>query len=248
MGTASAITGLAADTEHQVQVRASNDEGDSGWSAAGTGSTSALENNAPVFSDATLTRTVPENTAANQNVGAAIPAATDDDGDTLTYTMEGTDATSFALNASTRQITTITGVTYDHEAKSSYVVTIRVSDGAASGTVAVTINVADVDEPPAAPGAPTVSATSGSTTSLDVSWTAPANEGKPAITSYDLRYRVGTSGSWTDGPHELDGDHRGDQRPDGGHGAPGAGTRQQRRGRQRLVGCRHGQHAHASAA
>ena len=205
-GTTAAISALAADTEYQVQVRATNAEGDSGWSAAGTGSTSAPGNNAPVFSDGTLTRTVPENSATNQNVGAVIPAARDADGDSLTYTMEGADAASFGFNASTRQITTITGVDYNYEAtKNSYTVTVKASDGAASGTVAVTINVADVDEPPAAPGAPTVSATAGSTTSLDVSWTAPANTGKPAITSYDLRYRVGDSGSWTDGPQNVTG-------------------------------------------
>ena len=69
----------------------------------------------------------------------------------------------------------------------------------------MTINVTDVDEPPAALGAPTVSATAGSTMSLDVSWTAPGNTGKPAITSYDLRYRVGSSGSWTDGPQDETG-------------------------------------------
>ena len=230
MGTASAITGLAADTEHQVQVRASNDEGDSGWSAAGTGSTSALENNAPVFSDATLTRTVPENSAANQDVGAVIPAARDADGDSLTYTMEGTDAASFTFEASTRQIQTSAAL--DYEAKPSYSVTIRVSDGTASATIDVTITVTDEDEPPEPPAPPTLTATSGSTTSLDVSWTAPANEGKPPITSYDLRYRVGSSGSWTDGPQDEMGTASAIHRPGGGHGAPGPGARHQRRGRQ----------------
>ena len=35
---------------------------------------------------------------------------------------------------------------------------------------------------------------------LTVSWTAPANAG-PAITDYDVRYRVGDSGSWNDVSH-----------------------------------------------
>ena len=157
-----------------------------------------------MFSATTLTRSVAENAAANAGVGAVIPAATDADaGDTLTYAMQGTDADSFAFNAATRQISTKAGESYDHEAKSSYSVTIRVSDGTASDTVAVTINVTDVNEPPSAPAAPEVSATPGSTTSLDVSWTAPANAGKPAIASYDLRYRP--SGSWIDGPQDQTG-------------------------------------------
>ena len=58
---------------------------------------------------------------------------------------------------------------------------------------------------PAAPAAPTVSAVSGSDTSLAVSWTAPSNTGKPAITSFDLRYRQGSSGSWTNGPQDVSG-------------------------------------------
>ena len=161
-------------------------------------------NTAPVFASDTLTRSVAENSASGTNVGAAIPAATDDDGDTITYTLEGTDAASFAFDASTRQITTTTGVDYDHEAKSSYSVTVKADDGnGGTDTVAVTITVSDVDEPPTAPGAPTVSATAGTTTGLDVAWTAPANTGKPAIASYDLRYRAGSSGDWTNGPQDV---------------------------------------------
>ena len=44
---------------------------------------------------------------------------------------------------------------------------------------------------------------SDSTTSLSVSWTAPDNTGKPDIESYDLQYRQGSSGSWTDGPQGV---------------------------------------------
>ena len=159
-------------------------------------------NNAPVFDPDTATRTIAENTAADTNIGAVIPEATDaDSGDTLMYTMEGTDAASFGFDAATRQIKTKAAL--DHEAKSSYTVTIKASDGTDSDTMTVTINVTDADEPPVAPGAPGVTATSGSTTSLDVSWTAPANTGKPAITSYDLQYRVGSSGSFTAGPQDV---------------------------------------------
>ena len=152
----------------------------------------------PAFASEQLTREIAENTAANTNVGAAIPAATDANSDPLTYTMEGTDAASFTFNASTRQIKTKSAVTYDHEAKSSYSVTIKASDATSSDTVSVTINVTDVAEPPSAPSAPTVSGAS--TTSLSVSWSAPSNTGKPAITSYDLQYRAGSTGNWSPGP------------------------------------------------
>ena len=200
--TMTTITGLTADTEYQVRVQALNGERPSDWSDS-SDAVRTNANNAPEFPSTTATRTVPENTAVNQNVGAAIPAAMDADGDSLTYMMEGVDAASFRFEASTRQIQTSAAL--DYEAKPSYSVTVTASDGTATATIDVTITVTDEDEPPAAPAAPTVSATSGSTTSLDVSWTEPANDGKPPIASYDLRYRVGSSGSWTDGSQDVTG-------------------------------------------
>ena len=68
----------------------------------------------------------------------------------------------------------------------------------------MTISVTDVTEPPGQPAAPSVSATSGSTTSLDVSWTAPANTG-PDIDTYDLRYQKTTESNWTNGPQNQTG-------------------------------------------
>ena len=200
-GTSAAIASLMASTSHQVQVRATNAEGDGDWSFAGTGRTG---NNPPAFSADTAARSVAENTAAGQNVGAAL-TATDADSDTLTYTLEGTDAASFDIVSGSGQIRTRTGVTYNHEAKSTHTVVVKADDGnGGTDTVTVTITVTDVDEPPGRPAAPTVSATAGSTTSLDVSWTAPTNTG-PAIASYDLQYRAGTSGNFTNGPQNVTG-------------------------------------------
>ena len=163
-----------------------------------------VPNNPPAFSADTAARSVAENTAAGQNVGAAL-TATDADSDTLTYTLEGTDAASFDIVSGSGQIRTRTGVTYNHEAKSTHTVVVKADDGnGGTDTIAVTITVTDVDEPPGQPAAPSVSATAGSTTSLDVTWTAPTNTG-PAIASYDLQYRAGTSGNFTDGPQTVTG-------------------------------------------
>ena len=158
-----------------------------------------VTNNAPVFSPTTATREVAENSAAGTNVGAVIPEATDSDsGDTLTYSMEGTDAASFAFDASTRQITTITGVTYNHEAtKNSYSVTVKASDGTASATIAVTIDVTDVNEKSAKPAKPTLAKVTGSSTTLTATWTKPDLNGGPDIATYIVQYREGTTGVWT---------------------------------------------------
>ena len=166
-------------------------------------------NSDPTFPMSTADREVAENTAAGQDVGAVL-TATDSDMDTLTYSLEGTDAASFDLDTTTTagsaQIQTKTGVTYDYEVKSSYTVVVKADDGhgGTPARVTVTIEITDVDEPPDPPDAPMVTATAGSSTSLDVSWTAPATSG-PDIDNYDLQYREGTSGGWTNGPQDVTG-------------------------------------------
>ena len=71
------------------------------------------------------------------------------------------------------------------------------ADTTADDTIAVTINVTDVNEPPAAP---TITVAANSTTpesKIDVSWTAPTNTGKPAISDYDVQYKLSGANSWT---------------------------------------------------
>ena len=205
------VAPLTNGTEYAFEVRAVNVIG-GGTKAGPETATPNSVNTAPVFADATLDRSVPENSPAGTNVGTAIPEAVDGEGDTLTYTMEGTDAASFDFNATTRQITTKSGVTYDFEADASYSVTVKADDRrGGTDTVEVAIALTDVDEPPAAPAAPTVTPTPGSTTSLDVSWTAPGNAGRPPIVSYDLRYCAGsdsdcaTPGDFSNGPQNVTG-------------------------------------------
>ena len=205
-GTSTTLTGLDKGTRYDVQVRAVNDEGDGAWSANGQGSTQAPNVN-PAFSEDTATRSIAENTAAGTNVGAAI-TATDTEGDTLTYSLTGTDAASFTLDTATGQLKVKAGNIPDYEAKTSYSVTVGVSDKKdtdsnadteVDDTIAVTINVTDVNEPPAAPSAPSVRVNSTTpTTKLDVSWTAPDMTGKPAITDYDVQYRLSGAANWTD--------------------------------------------------
>ena len=135
-------------------------------------------------------------------MGAVVTATDTDTGDTLTYSLEGTDAAKFGIDSSSGQIRTKVGENYDREARDSYSVTVKADDGnGGSDTIAVTITVDNAVEKPLAPDMPTVTATSGSTTSLDVSWTAPVNTGRPAITGYKVEYRPGASGNWINHPH-----------------------------------------------
>ena len=204
-GPSATIMSLTANTLYQVQVLATNDEGDSLWSPAGEGQTNTAGNTAPMFSSSTFRRSVAENSPAGTDVGNAV-TATDADNDPLRYTLAGTDAASFTIVSTSGQIRTRSGVTYDREAKASYTMMVKADDGAGgTDTVTVTIDLTDVAEPPRAPAAPSVRATPDTTDSLSVSWSAPSNTGRPAIDSYDLQYREDTSGGWTNGPQNVRG-------------------------------------------
>ena len=160
------------------------------------------------FDPDTVTREVNENTGANQNVGSPVTAAYSGTC-TLTYTLGGTDAASFEIDSSTGQLKTRSGVTYDHEAKSTYTVTVTASDancGADDATV--TINVNDVNEPPSVPLEVVAHAVPRSYDQLFARWTPPENAGRPDITGYDIQYGQGSQFfgfSWRDGPQNVDG-------------------------------------------
>ena len=112
-------------------------------------------NTVPTFSAAALTRNVAENAVPGTGVGAPIPAATDADGDALSYRMLGVDASSFDFNPINRQISTRADIDYDFETRNSYSVQIEARDGnGGTAAVAVTIQLTDVDEPPVTPVTP----------------------------------------------------------------------------------------------
>ena len=169
----------------------------------------AEPNPPPEFEGISTTRQVAENSAAGTAAGAAV-TATDANDAALTYSLSG--AAEFAIAAASGQISVAQGAVLDFETKSSYTVTVKVSDGkdaagnpdaSADATISVTINVTDVDEPPSAPGAPSVTQPNQrADTSLNVAWSAPAMSGKPAITDYDVRYRVQGSTGWSNAAHD----------------------------------------------
>ena len=211
-GLSLTLTGLDAETAYQVQVRATNAEGTGVWSAATTGTTQASPNAAPEFSgDASFE--VAENVAS---VGTVV--ATDaDDGDSITgYAITGgVDRARFAIDGTTGALRFAAAPDYenptdgasrvpgDTAGNNEYLVVVTATSGSGdrerTATQAIAVTVTDVAEPPGAPAAAVIS---GETTGgFTVSWTAPANTG-PAITDYDVQYRAGTSGAWTDAGHE----------------------------------------------
>ena len=104
-------------------------------------------NETPLFSEgASTTRSIAENTPSNRNIGSPV-AATDPDGDTLTYILSGTDAASFSIVNTSGQLRTTAPL--DYEADSVYAVTVTVIDGqGGSDSINVAIYVTDVNDPP----------------------------------------------------------------------------------------------------
>ena len=199
--------GLPSGATRHYLVRALNAIGESIPGNVAEATTDA--NSAPVFSPSSVELQVAENTARGVDIGSPVQATDADEEDTLYHFLGSTNddpsvVNSFTIDGAPGQIRT--RATLDYESQTSYSVTLVVDDGDGGQAWAfVTISVTDVDEPPQRPGAPAVTAVSGTTTSLQASWNAPANAGRPPITSYDMQYRKQGATNWTDGPQDVAG-------------------------------------------
>ena len=184
-------------TDFEIQVRAINNDGTGEWSNSAFGL--VQPNKLPTFDEASPVRSYAENTVAGQNIGEPLFVTDDYIGHVgIAFSLEGTDAENFNIVkvlGRRGQLQTKEGVTYDYETNNVYSVTVKAVDPqGGSATVDATIELTDVDEPPNKPGTPKVEAST--LTSLTLIWTAPDNTGKPAISSYDVQYRIG-SGNFT---------------------------------------------------
>ncbi|MDE2934771.1 MAG: cadherin domain-containing protein [Chloroflexota bacterium] len=156
--TSNTYTSVAVDVNRYLRATATyTDPQGSGKSAnAVTGQISA-SNAEPEFpSSETGSRTVPENSAVGTNVGAPM-AATDDDGDTLHYSLSTGGAANFTIDSGTGQIKTKMGVTYNFEGTNVFGFSVHVRDSKdAAGnantlnddTINVTVQLTNVNEQP----------------------------------------------------------------------------------------------------
>ena len=176
-----------------------------------TGTIRNTETQAPSFtSDAAF------DAAENQTAAGTVRATDGDAGDNIeSYAITGgADRALFDVNGTSGALTFQSAPNFedpkDESANNTYMVEVTATSGAGGQektatqtvTVTVTVTVTDVaGEAPGKPDAPEASAASA--TSLTVSWSAPDNAG-PAIDDYDVRYRTGASGDWSDGDHAGD--------------------------------------------
>ena len=175
-----------------------------GAKVAATGTINDDANAAPSFSSSATF-----DAAENQTAAGTVLATDGDTGDDITgYAITGgADQAFFSIGATSGALTFDAAPNFedaqDQGTNNTYVVEVQATSGTGTrektATQTITVTVTDVaGEAPGKPDAPDVSAASVS--SLTVSWSAPANAG-PAIDDYDVQYREGMGGSWSDGGH-----------------------------------------------
>ncbi len=153
------ITGLTTGTRQDVQVRAKSTR-DSNWSASARGIPGAA-NSEPFFVDGErTTRRVTENSGIGANVGTPVEVQdyeSENAIEAFTYSLSGTDASSFTIDSASGQIKTAFDPNF--EMRDSYVVTVSATDakddvGNAESPavdddlITVDIEIDNVDEPP----------------------------------------------------------------------------------------------------
>ena len=131
LGTASTatLTSYASNILRYIATNQGIDPGDLGW-----------VNRLPIITSSA-------NFSANENQTAiGTVTATDADGDPLTYTLTGSDASLITIGSSSGVMTFNTAP--DYETKNSYSVTVNVSDGEFDDDQDLTIAIIDVNECP----------------------------------------------------------------------------------------------------
>ena len=187
-GTSTTISSLDPNTEYEVQVNATNDEGTSGW-GSGRGRTGCR---APSVTGP-ASKSVPENTTAVAGYTLSDP----DGGGGSWLPLAGADANSFNFSGGT--LSFASAPDYESDPR-TYRVTVRGQGGcssSATASLAVTVSVTNVPPPPTPSVSVTVPSTDGHE-ELDVSWTAPGS----GHTGFGLEYCTGhcktfTSAGWT---------------------------------------------------
>ena len=187
--TTATITGLRPDTAYEVQVRATSSQGDSWWSVARLVHT-VRPPPVPI---------APAVTGISANsVTVSWTAPTTNGPPIRSYDLRFRQGGEGEFTDGPRDVTetnaTIEGLDPDTE----YEVQVRSSSSAGDSHWSAPSTVR-TSTPPPVPVSPEVTKTSSS--SVTVGWTAPTHDGPP-ITSYDLRYRTGGEGAFTDGPQD----------------------------------------------
>lgn len=103
-------------------------------------------NESPIFLSTPFSVSIAENLQTGVNV-MRVKASDEDSGDSLTYSLSGTNSSHFAISSSTGLVTT--AQLLDKETVGSYSLNVTVTDGTSSVTESLSITVSDVNDEPA---------------------------------------------------------------------------------------------------
>lgn len=200
--TRATITGLAAGTTYKVQVRAKNSVGYGSWSEDGTGTTRPVTPTGGTGGPITPTPRPrpprpykPTVTPGDQRLEVSWLRVSDATQYRVRWrrtgatSWSGTDTGTLTWRSiRNRTLTNLTnGTEYDVQVQAKNTAGPSPWSPTATGTPATR---------PGTLGAPRVR---GGNRRVTVSWSAPSSDGGAAITHYQLRYRIGSSGAWTTG-------------------------------------------------
>ena len=187
-GTNTVITGLAAGTSYEVQVRAVNPAGTSKWSPSATGTTGA-----PPSAISGL-----EVVGGDQRLSITWEPPADDGGLTITsYELRYRQADGGSWSSHPHPGSDTDAVVYRLATGVSYEVQVRAVNPAGAGGWSLSAFGATG----AAPGVLGRPEVVGSYRRLSITWEPPADDGGLEVTGYELRYRRAGGGSWTTHPH-----------------------------------------------
>ena len=136
--------------------------------------------------------------------GEALDETSEPARDAFAVTVDGASrsVSDVSVSGSAVALTLASAVTVAQEVRVTYTVpqTSPIRDGAENNAPGLSSREVRNDTlgPPGTPDAPMV--TAASATSLTVTWAEPPNA-RPPITDYDVQYRIGSSGGFTDWPH-----------------------------------------------
>ena len=167
--TSQTVSSLTNGTAYTFEVRAYNKVGSG--TAASVSATPQQPNRAPSVSG-------PAAVSGNENSTASLGTYTgsDPDGDTLTWSLAGTNANAFQLRGSGSSRTLHFRSAPNYETKSRYQVSVRVSDGSLSDSQSVSVSVTNVNEAPTV-SCPSSASVAENTTGTVASCTASDPEG-----------------------------------------------------------------------
>ena len=190
--TTGSYTPVASDVDYYLRVTASYTDGHgSGKSETAVSSNPVQlkppDNTAPDFGSTSATRSVPENSAADTNVGLAVTASDTENAGDLTYTLTG--STLFTIVGTSGQIKVATGAMLDREADAQHTVTVTATDPSIlTDTISVTIDVTDVNEPPTA-----MTDTASTNEDMAVTFGVLSNDSDPETMAADLIVGLGST-------------------------------------------------------